>query len=338
VIEVALVSDQLLANVLPALHDRPTLLVLVCTPEMIDRGARLQRVLSRHGIRCVLERDAPDAGLPTVHEFAFALLERLQRDHPGEDLVLNATGGTKPMMLGFVDVFRAEARIVYVDTRRRRIETLPKQGVEDPPAPMRDVLDVPGYLNVQGFAFESALSDRTDWRLRVASRKQAAKHLGRHATLLGSFIGQLNALASAAVRDDVLIEPVQTFSNVRSAEWRDALAQLGRCGVLRWAGEHHVEFSDCDAARFCAGGWLEEYVWHVVIDAHPHDARMSVTGRLETARAARNEFDLLAVHGNQMLVVECKTLKHGRDHIGDSDLLYKLDSLGRDARGLFGSS
>jgi hypothetical protein len=59
-----------------------------------------------------------------------------------------------------------------------------------------------------------------------------------------------------------------------------------------------------------------------------------VRGRWEGG--AENEFDVLAVHGNRMLFVECKTLRLGADEARDAELLYKLDSLGRLARGLFG--
>jgi hypothetical protein len=337
-IEVALVSEQTLANLLPALHERPDRVLLVASAEMARRGldVRQRRLLAHFGIEAQVVPGAPDADLARIHEFALDLLGRLQAQHPGAALVLNATGGNKLMMLGFVEVFRADARIVYADTQHGRIETLAAGGAARDALPMRDVLDVPGYLRAQGFAYGGARSDRAAELQAAAARKPAAKHLGAHAEALGGLLGALNRLAAQALdeRGEQLVAPAQAFDSVRSADWRAALSVLNRCGALKWFGAEDIEFPDAEAARFCGGGWLEEYVWHIVRDALPHDARWSVRGRWEGG--AENEFDVLAAHGNRMLFVECKTLRLGADEARDAELLYKLDSLGRLARGLFG--
>lgn len=342
-IEVALVSEQTLANLLPALHERPDRVVLVASAEMARRGldARQRRLLKRFGIEAEIAEGAPDADLTRIHEFALELLARLQTAHPGAAIVLNATGGNKLMMLAFVEVFRGEARVVYADTQHARIETLPPPHGEPAPAvPMRDVLDVPAYLQAQGFAYAGARSDRTEELQSAAARKPAAKHLGLEAPRLAAFLGALNAAAQRALdpSGQRLVAPAQQFSGVRSAEWREALTILNRCGALKWFGAEDFEFPDLDSARFCAGGWLEEYVWHIVRDARPFDARLGVRGAWETGGSADNEFDVLAAHGNRLLFVECKTLRLGAEEAKDAGILYKLDSLGRSTRGLFGES
>jgi hypothetical protein len=339
-IEIALVSEQPLANLLPALHERPDRVLLAASAEMARRGldVRQRRLLAQFGIDAQIVPGAPDADLARIHEFALDLLGKLQAEHPGAALVLNATGGNKLMMLGFVEVFRADARVVYADTQHGRIETLAAGGGAREAAPMRDLLDVPGYLRAQGFACSGARSDRAAELQAAAGRKPAAKHLGAHAEPLGGFLGALNRLVAKALdaRGEQLVAPSHAFDSVRSADWREALAVLNRCGALKWFGAEDIEFTDAEAARFCGGGWLEEYVWHVVRDARPFDARWSVRGAWEGG--AENEFDVLAAHGNRMLFIECKTLRLGADESRDAELLYKLDSLGRLARGLFGAT
>ncbi len=336
-IEVSLVSEQTLANLLPALHERPDRAVLVASTEMARRGldVRQRQLLASFGIAAEIAAGAPDADLARIHDFAFELLGRLQAAHPGAALVLNATGGNKLMMLGFVEVFRADARVIYADTQHGRIEALGAGGAAQP---MRNVLDVPAYLRAQGFVYRGARSDRADELQSVRDRKSGAKHLGRNTARLGGFVGALNRLAAQALdaRSEQLVAPRQAFEAVRSADWRDALTALNRCGALKWFGADDVEFAGADGARFCGGGWLEEYVWHVVRDAAPFDARWSVRGAWEGAAGAENEFDVLAAHGNRMLFIECKTLRLGAAEARDADVLYKLDSLGRVARGLFG--
>lgn len=340
-IEIALVSEQTLANLLPALHaPRPDRVILVASAEMAQRGlhVRQQRLLQSFGIAAEVVTGAPDADMTAIHAFAGDLLARLRREQPSARLVLNATGGNKLMMLGFVEAFRGRARIVYADTQHQRIETVAVGGVAEPPQPMSDVLDVPGYLLAQGFEFESARSDRDDALLALARRKSAALHLGRCALHLRSFIGRLNILAANALdkRGENLVAAAQRFERLASRDWREALSQLNGCGVLKWFGAEGIEFADADSARFCGGGWLEEYAWHSVIDAGPFDARWGAQGHWEGG--ARNEFDILAVHRNRLLFIECKTTNFGASAERDDQRLYKIESLGRNARGLFGAT
>ena len=348
-IHIAIVSDQILANLIPALMDRPDKVVLVATTDMaakrLDR--RLADALARAGLATEIVCNAPDVRLAEIHEFAYELLGRLQQENPGASIELNATGGTKPMMLGFVDIFRGDAaRILYTDTRHRRIEYFPApRQPAIPPTPMADVLNVIDYLRAQGFLYRDACSDSPEWRKSAAARKESAKLMGKHAADpdMQNFIGAINSMADKSLDNngENLIAPIQSLGQKTPwGIWKDMLGKFSKAGLIKWFGDTNIEFPDIEAAHFLRGGWLEEYAWHIVKDAQVSDARMSVTGSWENGREANNEFDVLATHGNQLLFVECKTLRHGRDGSSekDSDILYKLDSLGRDARGLFGSS
>ncbi len=45
---------------------------------------------------------------------------------------------------------------------------------------------------------------------------------------------------------------------------------------------------------------------------------------------------MLACHLNQLLFIECKTLRYTNE--SDNDIAYKVGSLGQDVRGLFGQT
>lgn len=203
---------------------------------------------------------------------------------------------------------------------------------------MQDVLDVPRYLAAQGFRFAGAASDEPDWRERAAGRKAASKYLGQNAAQLQDFIGALNYLADKALAGgETLVTPKQAFNNVPWKKWAEAAAQLVRHKLLHWQdGSAEIEFLDDESARFLHGGWLEEYAWHTLKDNAAFDSRLGVTGTWESGSNSKNEFDVLATHGNQLLFVECKTLRHKEEN--DNTLAYKVDSLGQDARGLFGAT
>lgn len=341
-IQVAIVSDQLLPNLIPALMQRPDKIHLACSGPMCERALdrRLARLLRREAIDVEIVPGVPDAGIAEILRFAFDLAQRIADEHPDAEIVFNATGGTKLMTLAFVEAFRAlGARILYTDTAHRRIEWLPEGPDAEPQTDdMKDVLDVPRYLDAQGFRFSGAVSDDPDWRERAAARKAACKYLGRQAERIQDFIGAINGLADQALDGgEALVEPRQVFNGVPWGKWQETLGELTRHGLLRWRdGSADIEFVDDESARFLHGGWLEEYAWHVLKDDGAFDVRLGVRGRWDTGDRAENEFDVLATQANQLLFIECKTLRHLERN--DNTLAYKVDSLGTDARGLFGAT
>ncbi|QXP83824.1 Card1-like endonuclease domain-containing protein [Methylococcus sp. Mc7] len=341
-IHVAIVSEQILPNFIPALMERPDWVCLVASPQMSERGLdrRLARLLRQDEIAVEIRKGAPESGLADIHSFAYALAEELEARYPGAEIVLNATGGTKLMALGFVEAFRdLGVRIIYTDTAHRRIECL-SDGKDSIPAakPMDEVLDVPRYLAAQGFRVSVVQSDSPEWQERAAGRKAVCKYLGQHAAQIGDLIGALNALADKAlVGGETLVAPHQAFARVPWGNWATALGQLVKAHLLKWQdGSADVEFVDAESATFLHGGWLEELAWHTLQDNGAYDARLGVNGNWETGINSKNEFDVLATQGNQLLFVECKTLRHLEEN--DNDLAYKVDSLGQDARGLFGAT
>jgi hypothetical protein len=346
-IQVAIVSDQVLANLIPALMDQPEKVYLVCSPAMAERqlDRRLARLLKRQAIATEFRLDAPDTSLRDIHEFALKLAADIETAHPGAEVVLNATGGTKLMALGFVEVFREAAqRVIYTDTAHRAIQILSdSRGRAAAPQPMTSVLDVPLYLEAQGFTLKAVVSDDAGWRERAEARSAAAEFLAQNAERNQSFVGALNGLASAVLDDsgESLVAPRQSFRDSPRGWWAKTLGKLSGWGLLQWQeGSKDIDFIDVERTRFLNGGWLEEYAWQAIRDAKPHDVRLGVKGHWHGASSIPNEFDVLAAQQNELLFLECKTLRH-HDREGeynDNDVAYKVDSLGQDVRGLFGET
>ncbi len=345
-IYVSLVSHQLLPNLIPALMDRPSRSYLVSSDAMQQNGKaeRLAELHRRADIPVEIRPGLPDSGLKRITEFALKLVIELTDKHPRETIVFNATGGNKLMSLGFVETLRdlisaEQLRIVYTDTDHYCIETLLPPGEET--RAMDQVLRIPDYLAAYGATCRAAASDSDEWRERINARKSVTKFLANNAKTLGPMFGVMNAIVRDALdeKGKVLEQPQQRF-DARSREWKEARQKLEQAGVWARHEGDTVVLHDVDAARFIGGGWLEEYVWHVAHDEHPVDVRSSVEitwDQPDRGNASRNEFDLVAVHSNRMMIVECKTGMFGRDEGTDSNISYKLDSLGRNAGGLFAS-
>lgn len=340
-LHVAIISDQSLPTVIPCLMDRPDVVVLVASRAMEGKARRLQALLHTEGLAAEIRDLAPDAGLVAIRASASALSRDLATAWPDAELVFNATGGTKLMTLGFVDVFRERAaQIIYTDTAHGRIEVIADRRQADPqPVPMRDVLDVPRYLAVQGFRYADDATRHALKLERIDARREAAQFLADRAPGLSGLIALVNALAHRALDETgkELIQPEQRLTREPRGEVPKALALFERARLMTRKGPVTVRFADVEAARFLGGGWLEEYAFAVAKDAGLYDVRLGVTGLWEGTTAARNEFDVLACDRNRLLFIECKTLRFTGDE-NDNDLAYKVKSLGEDVRGLFGNT
>ncbi len=341
-IHVAIVSDQLLPTVIPCLMHRPDRVVLVASRPMAAKADRLSRVLGEQtGSQVAIRGEAPDAELDGIHAYAAKLAQEVASVSADGELVFNATGGNKLMTLGFVEVFRERVdRIIYTDTAHGRIEVIYDRHTTSPqPEPMPDVLDVPRYLAVQGFRYHRSVSDDSAQLARIDARREVAAALSREAAQPSGLIGLLNGLAHSALdhQGRELVRPVQRLHKPLHGEWRTLFDRFVQVGLLTREGTDTVRFSNLEAARFLAGGWLEEYAFTMVREAGVFDVRVGVSGVWEGAESARNEFDVLACHRNRLLFIECKTLRFKGDE-NDNDLAYKVKTLGEHARGLFGNT
>lgn len=346
-IHLVTVSEQVLANLIPALMERPDAVLMLCSPTMAERGIDqcLRRQLEHAGIASLPEvglGPLPEAGVPALRRYGEQLAEALSARYPQARITFNATGGNKLMTLGLIGAGAALdsvcQRVIYADTAHCCVEVLYAEGDRAPqPIAMPDVLDVATYAAAQGFEVSSHAS-RDTVALQQPLRKRAAKYLAREAPRLGDFIGALNRLADQALgNDDAFAWPRQAFRSTPHGTWTQALQVLAECELLRWDGRGvEVDLIDIDRTRFLRGGWLEEYAWHVLHDERAHDVLLNVQGRWAGTEAA-NEFDVLACHRNQLLVVECKTLRFYENE-NDNEVSYRLESLGRDVRGLFGET
>ena len=349
-VHICLLSDQLLPNLIPILMDKPHCVYLIVTEEMKarDRHKRMQRLLRRENIESLVRYNAPSTGIDSIRKFAGKLAEEVKKDGENNTIVLNATGGTKLLSMGFMEVFRENLegyllQVIYTDTQHQLIETLVPRGLEA--KPMGNVLEIESYLAAQGMKLDSALSDDDHWQLDVQRRSNLTEYLASHCVELGGFFGALNGLihgsnnqhGALSANGNALLHPRQKLNTAPRGNWRKTLNRIQAEGLIFWDGDKEVTFSTIEAARYLSGQWLEEYAWLHATASELQDVSCSAIGQweLQTGTAApTNEFDLLAVHGNRLLIVECKT---GQKSLKEQEVTTRLESLNRNAGGLFGS-
>lgn len=335
-----LVSEQPLANLIPILQYHPERIALGVTPGMKEKGEKFRKLLASldYGAERVDVFDVPENGIESIREKALEIGDTLRQRHPGHRIAYNATGGTKPMVLGFAE-FLGGDQFFYTDTRRHCIEHIhPRPRTE----PMQSVLGVDVYLRAHGKQPRRADSDAPDWLHRADSRKALTKWLAENAAELGGFFGMLNALTDRALaapergQPPRIEAPHQTLRGEPHGIWREALAKIKQAGLCQWDDARPLDLyiDQAEGARYLHGHWLEEYVWHVVKDAHPEEVKAGIefTAMTRAKDDPRNELDCVAAHRNRLLLVECKT--GGMEDGKDAHVVYKLDSIGHDM-GLF---
>lgn len=340
-IHICTVSKQILPNLIPALMDRPEHIILLASESMKETAFHVRRVLKEHNLEAEIEMEAPDSGLEGIYEFAMQVAEKIQGRYPGAEMTVNITGGTKIMSLGLIEYFKGDAqRMIYTDTAHQVIESLPGFPKSLPTVqPMLDVLTVKQYLKAQQFQPTRIRSDQPEWLQSVNTRKSMCKKLGDRAAQLGNFIGILNKAAAQALDDrgETLLQPEQHLPQVPRGDWAEMLVEMDTRNLLAWKrGTSSITFLDLENTRFLSGGWLEEYVWHILKDNGAFDVCLGVEGKALRGQGSKNELDVLATKTNRLLFVECKTLRHREEN--DSAIAYKVDSLGSDMRGIFGAT
>lgn len=345
-IHLLIVSEQTLANFIPLRIEAADFVYLYSSRDMAENARHLDHLITRHcpNTRTEICHDMPDANLNHIQNFLLEHAARIQAEHPAAHFTVNTTGGNKLMAMGLIEIWRSEAhKMIYTDTQHRRIEVLPSPNNRTPkPLSMGNQLDVPLYLAAQKITYRGALSDHADWHTRIAARKSICKEMGRNVAELTALFSDFNRMAHLAmgtkpVSDQAAAALAQTQQMLSAHPYGAALTLMNKlqtAGLIHWQrGDKSLTFGDLDSLRFLSGGWLEEYAYHILHDEKLHDVRMSVN---VAGKHSKNEFDVLACHYNQLLFIECKTLRFNAEN--DNEIAYKVDSLGQDARGLFGQT
>jgi CRISPR-associated protein Csx16 len=383
-VHLCIATGQTLPNFLPLLALPWERVVIFASADMKEQADRLQELVDALGVsRGKLAPCCERISMPkqmdwiALRTFAAKQAERFNLEQ-GVDF--NLTGGNKLMTMAFSEAFRSQARQLYCSTQDETIaviDTVSKDAVALPP----DLVDLDMYLAAQGFkraeqANAVSMPELQQRQSLTVSLVLGATELEQvyfrtHYQEVGislqsmqdsdkykpsNLLSLLHVLGADACEEKrgnsphafrpwvrVTIErsspmPCGAFEALQDHGLISALAIEPASGVISF------RFRDDDAARYLAGGYLEEYVLlclhsldlppsHYASNVHigvTHKRNKDVTNRL-------NELDAVAVWRNQLLVVECKAglqLLNGKDQ----DIMNKLDQLKDNVGGAMGKA
>ncbi|OBU30195.1 Card1-like endonuclease domain-containing protein [Photobacterium kishitanii] len=269
------------------------------------------------------------------------LFEHLRTDPPDAMLALNATGGTKPMSIAFTQVFdqlEQQSMVIYTDTEHQKITILNPNADKLPSLPYHSVLDIENYLYLNNFKLNSLIDNQSLAHAAILARKTFSQYLLVLLEKQRGLLKMMNALCQQTNMGHPFAPfcPNVILKSAPKDKFHDLLIACQQQGLLTFT-EIDITFNNKESARYLGGHWLEEFVYCTAIDAGIEHVAMSVEGSwdnsaLSSSTQAENELDLVLVHNNQMMLIECKTLDWQQHNLCQSVTL-KLDSLHRQLGG-----
>lgn len=333
-LHLCIATGQNLVNLIPALQLKASKVVILETPEMTASASNLKRALESHGI--AVQRKAFDDSSPTA---IWNSAESMGMDFGEGTVIFNATGGHKLMTLAMAEKMDLadDLHLLYAETRHQRLDWLkPLPTME----PMVDVLKVDDFLLVQGYSRVRSADRDGYWQVDAQTRANLTRRLGDESDKLSRFFGALNKLAHQAMPDKEHgkpFRPLQSFEFTPGGRSASVLSEARSLNLLTWDDDTEIAFANEAATLYFGGGWLEEYVWLKVRGLRPFDSAVNLVVKPIGAES-ENELDAVVAHHNRLMVIECKTLRFGRDTAKDSDYIYKLAQLSKQVGGSMGSS
>ncbi|MDF1584346.1 MAG: DUF1887 family CARF protein [Methyloprofundus sp.] len=347
-VHLLIVTGQTQANLIPVLQLKPDIIALAVSTTMrskADDFIKLVKTLAHYDDKAIIRYDhVEEVALKIIEEKAMDIAVDLQERYPDCALTYHATGGTKLMTLGFCEVFRADGnQILYTDTEHARIEVVyPKNQA---PIAIANLLTIDSYLQSMGKQYRNSAAEQ--WQQHAQQRKALTKWLAEHVEPMDNFWSVINGMVASAMAETVrgvpaaIAHPEQQFNQTPRGLWAQALTKMTEQQLCQWdqTKPDTLYFHDVTGAQYLGGQWLEEYVWHIASDLKPDDVKANVefTEMAVPKDDIRNELDCVVVHHNRLLMVECKTVNFKKSTDKNADILYKLESLGHRAGGLYGT-
>ena len=319
---ICLIYNTAISNLSPALDSehKPQQAILVHPISHQQAAQDIAAVMTSNGIQvsyCVIN-DAYD-----VAQIRETLLELVVANEE-QQLVLNASGGTRPMSMAAYEVFRElELPIFYVNPTTDQLTWLHRHDL--PSRNIADRLKLPAYLRAHGTQLESqAARDGVPKALR-----ELTAMLVQHAERLAAPLAALNWLAQQAERS--LRSPALTRRQLQWDELVALISAFAEQGVLDIERDC-LQFKDEASRFFVNGGWLETHTYSELFNLRSEIREIQDIGRsVEVIRQknVRNELDVVFLANNRCYIIECKTKRFTKTDTNapSADVLYKLDSL-----------
>lgn len=316
-IHLALVSAQAVPNITPLLDPvfRPKEVVLLVTQAMQQQADWLKAVIQPTGVKVTTWDIKNPWDIRHVQDRVVDLL--IERD--GENIALNATGGTKPMSMAAYEAFRSEDKpVFYVHPEQDLVVWLSPAAW--PKHELAHRMKLEAFLGAYGARCVSLERSGIDMDFRELT-DELVQDISTYAEPLKG----LNWYAHQAEKSLSVALDKKVWSEV------EYLAERFECYSLLTLKTDRIIFPDEKARFFVNGGWFEEYVYSQLFNLRKDIESINDLARnIQVVRTTqkgdvRNEIDVAFLANNRLYLIECKT--RGWNDEAGNESLYKLDTL-----------
>ncbi len=308
---VCLVSNQPMPNLLSIIQLRPRRVVLVSTSQMEEKADQLKDVALQHLPHCEVKivplASAYDSDI--IADTMLEILAQSQAQPDAGEIILNATGGTKLMVLASVSVFASfEKQILYVSEATDELIYLPRTSASGsrPRQTVRTPIPLLTYLKVHGYTTER--SRGTPLPLSQHFFEQITNQ-----QKFASALSAVNALAKKALENSkarkALSAEIENAANSNLLQ----LLEIFQDEHLLSVKKNVVEFPSEEARFAVNGGWFEDHVYEIVNSLKSHgikyvekNLKIAPNGK-QIGQGSDNEIDVCFMHRSTIYFVECKT-------------------------------
>lgn len=329
---VCLNSEQVVANVIALGHVRPDRLVVISTPQMVEQLDSLRACATQMGIAEPMETIL-------VPPWDFTAIEDGLSQHPiatpsGDEIILNATGGTKPMALTALHHFQSLPLFsaIYLDSRNGLIHRFA------PPPPTKCSVerypDIPLYLRAYGF--------RADYFEPKPEMDALSLFVERELKEIEGLVVKFREALHDGMRAHLILNGVHTLEE--TGKWRQFLVRLVEAGIISswdWsAASRTLTVKTIHPAvtyrYFGQCGWLEHLVY-TVVKRFADETLLNVKAVRPSSdqQSPMAEYDVVARFGATLVFFECKGGNEVRDSGQLADRIQAIHSKARLAGGVF---
>ncbi|HRH92576.1 MAG TPA: DUF1887 family CARF protein [Agitococcus sp.] len=332
---ICLLSEQPSPNICPLFDDRikPDEITLLVTPQQIKRVNDVETVLKKRHIKVNIVHIASAFDAEAVQAQVETLINNQKK--LGNKTLINATGGTKPMSIGaFLAGFNHDIPVFYVNNDELTWLHNPQK---DEGFEIAERLKLEDFLRMHGLELKTKQQSKISQNLN-----ELTNYLIRHPDLSPS-IRQINRIASYCIEDNQL-NYLFTDKELANQTLQATLDKFVDAELIKLKG-HKLSFSNITACRWCAGLWLEDFVYQQldILKKLPELQIQDLAESVEViyANKARsqsekvdNEIDVIFLADNRLYVIECKTKVYsGKTSNNASEAIYKLATLKRELGG-----
>ena len=317
-IHVIMLSDKVLANVLPALdyNFKPEMVVLCESDAMHKRGvgSRMAKFLKSKDIKVEFFRLGGADNFKELHKRFVELASKFSRP---ADVAVNLSGGSKLISMVAQSVFAAK-NFTCMYAVPHQNDLIEMRGGKVQHLQLRDKIKLHDFFKIYGCTVIS----KREKNLKLVSGSHAlCRELLSDLDKYSKHVSYLNTLAAGAesyfslkAKANITEEQLPTFD------------LFLKHGFLSSFDNKMVKFSSPEDRSFCRDIWMEDYL-HQTLKSINKDVGLqdfATSVEIESVSGIRTELDAAFLYKNQLYVIEAKI---SQMHDKGGDALYEPDSL-----------